>query len=108
VITPFDWNAGTWGAWELAVRYSDLDLNWHPGVIGQTAAQSPIGGIRGGEEKIWTLGVNWYFNNNVLMRFNYLIVDMSKLGFITSGGTTTLQQIGQNFNAFGLRLQYSN
>ena len=77
-------------------------------MIGQTAAQAPIGGIRGGEEKIWTFGLNWYFNNNVLMRFNYLIVDVNKLGFVTSGGATTLQQIGQNFNAFGLRLQYSN
>jgi phosphate-selective porin OprO/OprP len=108
VITPFDWNGGTWGAWELAARYSDLDLNWHEGSIGQTAAQAPVGGVRGGEEKIWTLGLNWYFNNNVLMRFNYLIVDVSKLGFVTAGGTTTLQQIGQNFNAFGMRLQYSN
>lgn len=108
VITPFDWNAGTWGAWELAARYSDLDLNWHEGVAGQTAAQAPVGGIRGGEEKIVSLGINWYFNNNVLMRFDYLIVDVNKLGFVTTGATTALQPIGQNFNAFGLRLQYSN
>jgi phosphate-selective porin OprO and OprP len=108
VITPFDWESGAWGVWEVAARYSDLDLNWNPGAIGQTPAQAPIGGVRGGEEKIWTLGLNWYLNNNVLMRFNYLIIDVNKLGFVTSGGATTLQQIGQNLNAFALRLQYSN
>ena len=108
VITPFDWSAGTWGAWEIAVRYSDLDLNWHPGQVGQTMAASPVGGVRGGEQEIVTLGLNWYFNNNVLMRLNYLIAKVNKLGFVTSGGATTLQQIGQDFNAFALRLQYTN
>jgi phosphate-selective porin OprO/OprP len=108
VITPFDPLSGNWGAWEFAARYSELDLNWRPGEIGQTPAQAPVGGIRGGEENIWTFGINWYFNNNVLMRFNYLIVDVNKLGFVTSGSTTTLQQIGQNFNALGLRLQFTN
>jgi len=67
-----------------------------------------VGGVRGGEERIWTLGVNWYMNNNVLMRFNYLFVDVNKLGLVTTAGVTTLQQIGQNFNAFGVRLQFTN
>jgi phosphate-selective porin OprO/OprP len=108
IITPFAPEAGQWGGWELALRYSDLDLNWHPGTIGQLVTAAPIGGIRGGEEKIWTFGVNWYFNNNVLMRFNYLLVDVDKLGVIGSGGTATLAQIGQRFSAFGARLQLTN
>ena len=108
VITPFDWNSGSWGAWEIATRYSGLDLNWHEGQVGQTAAQAPVGGVRGGEERILSFGLNWYMNNNVLMRFNYLIVDVSKLGFVTSGGSTTLQEIGQNFTAMCARLQFTN
>ena len=108
VVRPFDWNSGSWGAWEVAARYSDLDLNWNEGQVGQTPAQAPVGGVRGGEERIWTLGVNWYMNNNVLMRFNYLIVDVNKLGFVTSAGAATLQEIGQNFTAMGLRLQFTN
>jgi phosphate-selective porin OprO/OprP len=108
VVTPFDLDSGNWGAWEIAARYSDLDLNWHEGAIGQTTAQAPVGGVRGGDEKIWTFGLNWYLNNNVLMRFNYLIADVNKLGFVTVGSTTTLQQIGQRFTAFGARLQFTN
>jgi hypothetical protein len=42
------------------------------------------------------------------MRFNYLFVDVNKLGFIGSGSTATLKQIGQSFNAVGVRLQFSN
>ena len=101
VITPFDWNGGTWGAWELAARYSDLDLNWHAGGVGVACTGVLLGCVRGGEEKIWTVGVNWYLNNNVLMRFNYLLVDVAKLN--ASG-----QQIGQSLNILALRLQYSN
>jgi len=108
VITPFDPQSGNWGAFELAARYSDLDLNWREGTVGQTLAQAPVGGVRGGDEKIWTLGLNWYPNNNVLMRFNYLIADVNKLGFAGTGSSATLQQIGQKFNAVGVRLQFSN
>ncbi|HEX3484672.1 MAG TPA: porin [Micropepsaceae bacterium] len=101
VITPFSWDGRTWGAWELAARYSDLDLNWHAGAVGTTCTGILLGCVRGGEEKIWTVGVNWYLNNNILMRFNYLIVDVNKLN--TAG-----QQIGQNFDVLAIRLQYSN
>jgi phosphate-selective porin OprO/OprP len=109
IITPFAPGAGQWGGWEFAVRYSDLDLNWHEGTVGQLVSASPIGGIRGGEEKIWTFGVNWYFNNNVLARFNYLLVDVDKLGVVGANpATATLQQIGQRFSAFGARVQVTN
>ena len=95
------------GAWKVAARYGGLDLNWRAGEI-EKHRHSPLGGVRGGDERIWTLGLNWYLNNNVLMRFNYLIADVNKLGFVTSAGSTTLQQIGQNFTALGLRLQFTN
>jgi len=101
VITPFSWDGRTWGAWELAARYSDLDLNWHAGSVGTACTGILLGCIRGGEEKIWSVGLNWYLNNNVLMRFNYLIADVNKLN---AAG----QQIGQKFNVMAIRLQYSN
>jgi phosphate-selective porin OprO and OprP len=54
-IDPF---RGGWGAWELAVRYSYVDLNSN--------------GISGGKEGNLTLGVNWYLNSNMRLMFNYV------------------------------------
>jgi len=99
IITPFSWEGRTWGAWELAARYSDLDLNWKEGSGG--SACTVVGCIRGGEQKIWTFGLNWYLNNVVRMLFDYQLVDVDKLN--ASG-----QQIGQNFNVMSVRLQFSN
>ncbi|HEX7777479.1 MAG TPA: porin, partial [Parvibaculum sp.] len=41
---PFSLDGGGPGAWELAVRYSDLDLNYNEGKAGSAA---PVGGVRG-------------------------------------------------------------
>lgn len=54
------------GDWELVARYSTLDLN-------DTGA-----GITGGEATNWTLGLNWYINNNFLVRANYINVNNDK------------------------------
>jgi phosphate-selective porin len=59
------------------------------------------GCIRGGEEKIWTFGLNWYLSNNVRMQFDYMAIDVNKLN--ASG-----QQIGQVLGAIGTRLQLTN
>jgi len=56
-------SANGWGAWELAARYSDLNLNDAPGLAGSPAPK----GVRGGEQRAWTVGVNWY--PNAFLRF---------------------------------------
>ena len=55
------------GAWELAVRYSQLDLTDHF--------------LLGGEESNFSAGVNWYLNPNMRIMLNYLhaTIDRSPL-----------------------------
>ena len=52
-----------WGAVEIAVRYSTLDLDQ--------------GTVTGGEASDWTLGLNWYVRENLRLMFDYVHVDAS-------------------------------
>ena len=54
----FSLKEGGWGAWELAARYSYLDLNDK--------------GIRGGIQSDTTLGVNWYLYSNLRLMLNWV------------------------------------
>ncbi len=49
---------GGWGAWELALRWSQLDLN--------------DGVIAGGRLNDLTAGLNWYLNQYTKFQFNYI------------------------------------
>lgn len=49
------------GAWEVALRYSALDLNDKD--------------ITGGSGNISTIGINWYVNERIRTMLNYAIVD---------------------------------
>jgi len=88
----FDPAAGAWGAWELGARYSDSDLNYNVNSI-VTADQ-----VRGGEQKIWSAGVNFYPNYNVKFMFDWQNVDISRPW---SGAFDT------RYNAFSMRAQVS-
>lgn len=62
---------GGLGAWELALRYSSVDLN--------------DGGLDGGRLNDITAGVNWYLHPNVKIQVNYV---NAKLDRGTANGTT--------------------
>ena len=48
---------GGFGALELAARYSQLDLDYKPGAANTTQAPDAV---RGGSQRIATVGLNWY------------------------------------------------
>ncbi|HOC00577.1 MAG TPA: porin [Verrucomicrobiota bacterium] len=52
----FNFGKGGWGAWEIAGRYSMVDLN--------------SGDVDGGRTSMVMLGVNWYLHPHVKWRFN--------------------------------------
>ena len=94
---PFDRSKGTLGAWEIAARYSVLDLDNHPGVFGKAA---PVGGIRGGEQKISTVGLNWYPNSVVRFLLDYQWADVKRL---SAAGA----DVGEEVNVISFRSQYA-
>ncbi len=63
-VGPIEKPTHLWGALELAVRFSMLDLN-------DVAA-----GIKGGKSKQIMLGLNYYPNINIKLQLNYSIVDL--------------------------------
>jgi len=58
----FSFRDKRWGAWELALRHSFLDLN--------------DGDINGGKERNFTLAINWYLKSNMRVMFNYVRADV--------------------------------
>jgi phosphate-selective porin OprO and OprP len=102
---PFSLKTGDLGAIELAARYSQTDLNDRE--RSAVAAER----IRGGEQTVVTLGLNWYPNSNIRFLLNYQFVDIDRLN--PGGFTGALAvpdanaQIGQSFQAIALRSQLS-
>lgn len=100
---PFDPRHGTFGALELALRYSMTDLDYHDGDVGFA---TPADGIRGGEQKILAAGLNWYLNPVIRFMFDYQHVDIDRLSpnpviYMTPVGA----EIGQSYDAVSVRSQ---
>ncbi|MFM2041662.1 MAG: hypothetical protein RLY86_238 [Pseudomonadota bacterium] len=65
-----------YGAWELAVRYSESDLLDEGARRSGTLATTSLAG----EQTVWTLGVNWYVNSAVRVMWNYIIAENDRPG----------------------------
>jgi len=63
---PFDPGSGKWGAFEVASRFSYLNLNDE--------------NVRGGREANVTVGLNWYLYSNVRLELNYVFANVLSTG----------------------------
>ncbi len=111
--TPFS-STGGFGAWELATRFSRMNLNFEEGLEGMAALPAAV---RGGDQQIWTFGVNWFPNPNFKVMLNYLLIDVDRLNPAGPANTTPFGpapntpppgvEIGQDLDVLALRTQFS-
>jgi phosphate-selective porin OprO/OprP len=89
-IRSFDPGSGGWGAWEVAGRFSYLDM---------------IDGIdNGGKEWNVTLGVNWYLFSQVRVTAKYVYAKVKDTGDLQrAAGAPT--NVSGHANIFQLRAQ---
>jgi phosphate-selective porin OprO/OprP len=80
----FNWGLG---AWEIAARYSFVDLNSGFG----------LNRIQGGAMDGLSVGLNWYFNNNFKLQFDYVYNHRFDVPVGTNPGDTT---------GYGMRAQF--
>lgn len=85
VIPEYNLGAGSLGAWELAARYSTIDLT--------------DGALIGGEQDNLTLGLNWYVSPNIRFMFNYVnVLDVKRPGAPEDGDKPHIAQVRAQFN----------
>lgn len=77
---------GGWGAWEIAFRYSTIDLENN--------------GFLGGEEDNFTVGLNWWATPSLLFRANYVRAEPDP-----NSEATGLGGIDEDVNIYTLRGQ---
>ncbi|MCE9561567.1 MAG: hypothetical protein K8U57_05890, partial [Planctomycetes bacterium] len=70
-----------WGAWQVAYRYSYLDLN--------------NSGINGGLLSQHTFGLNWYLNDNTKIQFQYSNIQRNVVSPAVSGNVNGFGMLGQ-------------
>ncbi|MBV9995755.1 MAG: porin [Caulobacteraceae bacterium] len=109
VAHPFSLTGGGLGAWELGFRYSDMNLNYRPGLAGSFQTGS---GIRGGDEQNFNVSLSWYPVPIVrfLLDYQHVIVDRLSPAANAAGNATWLLpapglQIGQHFDVLAVRSQ---
>ncbi|WFU38169.1 OprO/OprP family phosphate-selective porin [Bradyrhizobium sp. CB82] len=90
---PFSLDGGGWGAWEVAGRFSTIDLN------NQLATAT---GISGGRQTVYTLALNWYVNGNVRFMLDYLHGTVSK-----QASPVSTADVGSKFDAVAMRTQFA-
>ncbi|HTI49653.1 MAG TPA: porin [Planctomycetaceae bacterium] len=95
----FNLSKGTWGAWQLGVRYDTLDLN--SGTY-----------VNGGNASDMTFGINWFLNGNARFQFNYVLSWVNNAPPVTFPGTVGALNgarfVGDgSISSFGARMDFN-
>ncbi|OAI43157.1 hypothetical protein AYO42_06280 [Rhizomicrobium sp. SCGC AG-212-E05] len=83
---------GGFGAWEIKARYSNINLDYLPSLAPAS------GGVPGGVQNIWSVGLNWYPTNGIRFALDYENIQVGHVG----APATDISS-----NAIGLRSQIS-
>jgi phosphate-selective porin len=86
--------AGGWGAWELAVRFTGIQVDRNAITSGMMAAGANLKTIQ------LTFGVNWWWAPNVVMRFNWEMLNADAAIFPKATGGSN-----DRLNVFLIRWQ---
>jgi phosphate-selective porin OprO and OprP len=104
---PWDQDYGL-GAFELAGRFSTIDLN--DNFVSGKAPPVGSNAVGGGRQNVYQVGLNWYPNANMRFMLDYLHGSVSKAFSTAAGGgiagTPLGAEIGGNFDALVLRSQF--
>jgi len=99
---PFSLTGGGFGAFELAARWSYIDLNDQ---FTQGRAPHLTGGVNGGAQRGIDVGINWYPNLNVKFMLDYIHTDIDKLWKPTTNGSASSTPAGAHVQAVAARSQ---
>lgn len=77
--TPFSLSTGGMGAWEIAARFSTIDLN--------------DGLVLGGTQDTYAGVLNWYVNDYLRVGLNYVNFDAERQG-VTTKGNAVVTRVG--------------
>jgi phosphate-selective porin OprO/OprP len=91
-----------------------MNLDFAEGLEGTAALP---GSVRGGDQRILTLGVNWYPNANFRVMMNYNMIDVDRLNPAGPGNLAPFGpapatppngvEIGQDLDVLAISTQYS-
>jgi|APCry1669188970_1035186.scaffolds.fasta_scaffold02077_8 phosphate-selective porin OprO and OprP len=88
----------TAGAWELVARYEDMNLD----------DITSLDAIKGGDEKILTLGLNYYARKNLRFMLNYHFVKNNDNAVTSKGYSPSFAKVlDPAFNVLGCRIAYN-
>ena len=100
---PFYLSKGEWGAWEIAARLDDVDLNSH---FTRAWRCRPIpAAVDGGTQRGVTVGLNWYPNDIIRFMLDYNHIDYDKENGTKVAGAPSASRSATEFDAISLRSQ---